>query len=836
MQTRLDPFGLLERSDKWYLGGGQAAMYAPAFPKWLDTPGFWDESYFADVRLERLYCLLLLDEAGRPMTLRRAIRRWTPDRLVHIYTVEGHPALRVQEERVVTPNDTLACRFTLTNSGHKAVLTHLLLWSLQTKSDLPPNEYAVTVADVRRDLDALSFAHRIGYGKPGETPADVYGWGERTAGRTQPPDSPESLPRVFVALGGSRLPESATVNLAETSDASPLWQVSVFPEKFRNGTLAQEMQAEAGWNPNGLLHLALHYVMEAPGKGVETVTVGASLALDRETALEHLRTDMTGDVVGQSRASWEAYFSSVPAFECSDPYLERAYWYRWYGLRLLTVDMAGATRTRPDALPFANGLPSGDADRVFPGDRGVSGMLSEAAGHAFEPTTQDAGIAPTPASRLPYPCIFEGIGAFRSHVSYSAQCHMRETSWMRDRTLAMGSLENFLANQVAREDDPNDGFLPGHLYLWRQDRGFYHADWGAAALQVYHFTGDKSFLKRIYPGLLRYAEYFDRERDSEESGLYDVLDQGETGQEYMSRYLFADVAADSWRKIRIKGVDASCYVYSLQRTLAEFARELGHSEDADWWDESADVTGDAVRRAMWDPEAKLFKDVRSRTWERSPYKAAVGFYPFLTDIASEKHLAAWDHLLNPRTFGTPYPVPASSADDPYFDAEAGWKGKRANCPWNGRVWPMTNSHVAEALADTARTLAPELRPRAAEFIMKFVRMMFHGGDPKRPNSYEHYNPETGMPSLYRGVDDYQHSWIVDLILKQVVGIQPEPGMHGELIVDPLPFGLERFRAEGIYVRGHRVDVSFSTTDGFLVRVDGEVRARSPHPEYVAVPL
>src|SRR5690349_1698620 len=57
MPTRLNPFTLLERTDKWYLGGGKAAMYAPVFPKYLDTPGFWDEAYFADIRLERLFCL-----------------------------------------------------------------------------------------------------------------------------------------------------------------------------------------------------------------------------------------------------------------------------------------------------------------------------------------------------------------------------------------------------------------------------------------------------------------------------------------------------------------------------------------------------------------------------------------------------------------------------------------------------------------------------------------------------------------------------------------------------------------------------------------------------------
>lgn len=117
MQPRLDPLALLERTDKWFLGGGKAALYAPAFPKHLDTPGFWDEAYFADIRLERLYCLLLLDESGKPLPLRCALRRWTPDRLTLLYTVEGLSGLRVQEERVLTSNDTLASRLTFQNTG-----------------------------------------------------------------------------------------------------------------------------------------------------------------------------------------------------------------------------------------------------------------------------------------------------------------------------------------------------------------------------------------------------------------------------------------------------------------------------------------------------------------------------------------------------------------------------------------------------------------------------------------------------------------------------------------------------------------------------------------------
>lgn len=781
MQPRLDPFSLLERTDKWFLGGGKAALYAPAFPKHLDTPGFWDEAYFADIRLERLYCLLLLDESGKPLPLRCALRRWTPDRLTLLYTVEGRSGLRVQEERVLTPNDTLASRLTFQNASGRPVRLNVLLWSLQETQSLPTDDprTLAAAADVERASDALSFAHRLHYGLTADTPADVHGWGERAADDVS--SAPDITPQVFVALGGSRMPDSWTVNLAERTETLPLWQLSVFPEKFRNGALAQEMHLSAGWNPQGLLHLALHYAVEVAGESADSLTFGAALALDRETALANLRNDLAGDAVAASRASWEAYFASVPTFNCSDPYLETAYWYRWYGLRLLTVDAR--------------------------------------------------------AGQLPYPCVFEGIGSFRSHITYSAQCHLRELSWRQDRTVARGTLFNFLAAQTRVEAaDGEDGFLPGHLYLWRRDRGFYHANWGAAALQFYYLTDDRDFVREVYPALVRYAEYFDRERDREQSGLYDVLDQGETGQEYMSRYLFVDESADAWRKIQVKGVDATCYLYDLQCALAVFARALDQPEDGVWWADKAAETAAAVRALMWDEEAQLFKDVHPTTFAQSPFKAAVGFYPFLSDIANETHLGAFAHLADPATFGTPYLIPASSVDDPYFDAEADWKGKRTNCPWNGRVWPMTNSHVADALAHAARTLAGELRPAAAGFLNRAVRMLFHEGDPKRPNCYEHYNPYTGTPSLYRGVDDYQHSWIVDLIIRHVIGIQPEPEPNGALVIDPLPFNLREFRIEGVPVRGHLIDVSWSMLEGFLVRVDGRERLRLPEVRRVEIKL
>jgi hypothetical protein len=777
MATRLDPLEYLERSDKWYLGGGRGAMFAPAFPRFLHAFGFWDEAYFVDVRLERLFTILVLGEDDRPLPLRREVRRWTPDALTQTHTTPD--GLRIREDKVVSANDTLASRLTVHNDGKRVRHLTLILWSLQDRNVLQPGAAGTSAEETTRATDYFTFAHTVQYGETpyADRPAENAGWGERTAASPA-----RDRHRLYVSLGADRPPISATVNLAERTDPAPNWRTSVVPEKLRGGQLGNEFKPDgAGGDLAGHLHLCLQYTLEVPPGESRSIQFGACLNLDRNRSLLYLQNDLQQDVAAASRASWQAYFAGIPYFECSDPHLQKTYWYRWYGLRLLTVNIGG---------------------HQVEGEEGI---------------------------RFPHPCVFEGIGGFRSHISYSAQCHMLEAGWMRDPVLAFGCIEGMFAAQE------NSGYLPGHLYLWRGTRGFYHANWGANALQLFHVTGDRDFVERVYPDLARYAEYFERDRDREDSHLYDIADQGETGQEYMSRYLFVDDSADDWRRIQLKGVDATVYIYQLQRSLGEMARVIGKPEEAEVWDRKADATCAAVREKMWDPERGFFFDVDPKSGQRSPYKAAVGFYPFLCDIAGPEHLAALrDHLLNPAEFWTPYPVPASSADDPFFSAEGEWKGRRMSCPWNGRVWPMANSHASEALARVAFTLDESLKPQAADLITRFVHMMFFDGDPERPNSFEHYNPLTGAPSAYRGVDDYQHSWVIDLLVKYVAGIRP--GGSDTLLLDPLPFPVDRFVLQGVRYRGHTVDICWDASEGYVISVDGKERSRTPERQPVEVPL
>jgi hypothetical protein len=475
-----------------------------------------------------------------------------------------------------------------------------------------------------------------------------------------------------------------------------------------------------------------------------------------------------------SRASWEGFFETVPTFRCSDPYFERYWAYRWYGLRL-------------------NGIAPGW-------------------GHYVAPT------------------VAEGIAYFHQPITYSAQCHLRELRWSNDPEWARGVLRTFVAHQKP------DGSFHGRIYANHLDgTDFYHADWGGALRALDAVHPNDAFLREVLPALEGYAVWLVGSRDAGGTGLFDVTDQFETGQEYMSRYQAVDPDADRYgwdNRIQMKGVDVTVYAYQLFQALADLAPR-GGIEGARW-KAQAEKTSLAIQKKMWDAKGGVFSDVNPVTGKRTGVRAAVSFYPYFTDLVGAPYLAGFvENLFDPRQFWKPFPVPSSSGQDPLYDTDAAWKGKRMNCPWNGRVWPMTNSHVAEAIAHVATQHLPALRAHLVEFLSKYVRMMFWDGDASRPNCFEHYHPVSGRPSAYRGIDDYQHSWVNDLIVQYVIGLRPAGAGH--FIVDPMPFAIDGFEAKGLPMQGASVDVA-REGGRVVVRVNGQEAAKGQVGEPIAVRL
>ena len=716
---------MLSRSDKWFLGGGKGAIYAPPFPKHLVSPGFWDEAYFADIRLSKLFTVLFLEKSGKPIQIDSSkVIQWRPD-----YLIVEHSALgfQIRETRCVSANNAWISTFQLIG---RTKPIDAFLWNLTDVREFGLGTPWTSATEAHVTANRISIRFETAW--PVDLEPDRTAIEFETIRQSHQVMAP-SLP-VYLCLGMSGQIKSWTMNLTQRHDDSPLYQTSILPQKLKNGRLPEDHKFQVGTHPvDGLLHS----VLQGELTHREPLVVACATALSEESAIDNLSLSLDGRALERSTQDWCDYFAQVPYFESSDAHLNHAYWYRWYGLRLNTVDIPN--------------LPISGADQSFA------------------------------------PFVTEGIGFFRNFVSYSAQAHLREVSWMRDRRLADGIWTNLTRCQ--RED----GSYPGHNYSARPSRDFYHSDFASPAIQCQLLTGNQ-----VDPNLLRslerWGEYYWGKRKCQ-FGIK-IFDQNETGQEYMSRYQFASESADQWVQFEVVGMDATSYAFLLMHWLSKV------SQDGALWEARATELRQNLSKAF-QAEESFFCD-RKVSGEFSWARPATGFYPLVATLdllrdldQSQLEALASRWLLNPNEFWLPSGFPATALSDLTFDADGEWKEKRLNCPWNGRSWPMANSHLVDALATLARTLDSEpLKEKAGEALSKVVRMMSHDGDPGRPNSYEHYDPITGVPALYRGYDDYMHSWIVDLILRYAVGIIP-----GDDRLDPLPMGLDWVECRNVPNRG-----------------------------------
>jgi hypothetical protein len=134
---------------------------------------------------------------------------------------------------------------------------------------------------------------------------------------------------------------------------------------------------------------------------------------------------------------------------------------------------------------------------------------------------------------------------------------------------------------------------------------------------------------------------------------------------------------------------------------------------------------------------------------------------------------------------------------------------------------MTNSHLVDALARVTREHRRDWAPRVTGFLRRFIRMMSFDGAGERPNCFEHYHPYSGRGSVYRGIDDYQHSWVNDLVVRHLVGLEPR-GENG-ITVDPLPFNVSA-SLKRVTIARRLVDVTV-TPHAFSIRINGKAAGR-----------
>ena len=350
--------------------------------------------------------------------------------------------------------------------------------------------------------------------------------------------------------------------------------------------------------------------------------------------------------------------------------------------------------------------------------------------------------------------------------------------------LAEDQIRSMFDHQVRAgdEDRPQDaGMVPDAVFYNDASRG--GGNWNErnskpplaawAVWEVYRATGDRAFLREMYPKLAAYQSWWHRNRDHDHDGLAEygaTLDPAnktpedarlaaawESGMDNAPRFdadlgtrALPNTAPDGTKlgySINQESVDLNAYLAADQAYLGRIAGALGAHAKAASWRARAAATHRAVRETMYDPKTGWFYDTSlhgKRLVARG--RGIEGAIPLWTGAASRNQARHVRQLLvSDEEFATRVPFPTVAKSSPYFAPTTYWRGP---------VWLDQAYYAAEGLrrygyGRDARALTS--------------RLIEATGAARTQNPLrENYDPLTG-----KGLNARNFSWSAALLLPEL---------------------------------------------------------------------
>jgi putative isomerase len=297
-----------------------------------------------------------------------------------------------------------------------------------------------------------------------------------------------------------------------------------------------------------------------------------------------------------------------------------------------------------------------------------------------------------------------------------------------------------------------------------------------AVWEVYTKSGDKAFLREMYPKLAAYQAWWYRNRDHDHNGLAEygaTVDPAndspeerrlaaawESGRDTAPRFdaargtkTVANRAADGTLlgySLDQESVDLNSYLAADQGYLARIAGVLGRGADARHWKQRSTATATAVRTTMYDAADGWFHDTALGTGAplASRGRGIEGAVPLWTGTASAAQArAVRDKLTDPAEFATTVPFPTVARSSPYFSPTAYWRGP----VWFDQAYFALGGLRRYGYTKDANTLTDRLLTHASGLS---------GNGP----IMENYDPVTGAP-----LNSPHFSWSAALLLPMLTG-------------------------------------------------------------------
>ncbi len=287
-----------------------------------------------------------------------------------------------------------------------------------------------------------------------------------------------------------------------------------------------------------------------------------------------------------------------------------------------------------------------------------------------------------------------------------------------------------------------------------------------AAWRIYEQTRDNEFVSKIYPYLKAFNEWFRRNRDFNNDGLFSWVRPDESGWDDSPRF-------DGIRKSQaceyyphpdlkpserihpefgnldmrsIQALDLNCFLVVDMSCLARMANILRLKVDEGIFKERVAGLSQRIRSNLWSNDDNFFYDLGPKGLIR--VKTPAAFLTLFAEVADKDQAKALiQHLMNEGEFWTPYPVPTVAINEPRFSLRY----------WRGPVWVNINylvylglktygfDGVASQLSDrTIEMVADAYMKKGCfcEFYNPFAPTYVEGFSPPKPE--KHFAGWTGL--------------------------------------------------------------------------------------------
>jgi hypothetical protein len=298
----------------------------------------------------------------------------------------------------------------------------------------------------------------------------------------------------------------------------------------------------------------------------------------------------------------------------------------------------------------------------------------------------------------------------------------------RNLTVAKNNIEIFIVYQR------NDGRLPGMIsydngsitpyYGWLQGFCF-----PMPAFELYFLLGkDKSYLMKLYRSLEKFDNFLWKTRDSDKNGCLETWCIWDTGEDYSTRY---GGSPNSWpfdyppsieiiKQMTREQLEKNCHLsffdtlkvmpvpmksmnvmsssYSARDVLSLISNELKNGKES-YWREKANEVRKKIKEYLWDSKkyACYDRDKTNQIMDILSINNLMCMYLGSFDQEMADDFIKY-HLLNPKEFWTPVPLPSIAVNNSYFRNDSGnsWSGQPEGLTFQRSIRALENySHFSE---------------------------------------------------------------------------------------------------------------------------------------------